>query len=212
MRKFGLIVVLVTMLLMPAVAQVTFGVRAGGAYSAMIQNVENTYRSGARFGFSVAGLADIPLYKGLSLRPELAFVNQGGSFISNYQVEGARNSYNKCNYYSIQIPVNLAYTFIINDIRLGVFAGPALDFSLFGKMKTRNQNVDINFGQTKETDLKSFDLGVNVGLRVDYSHCFFSVSALYGTLDRRAAKLEGESALYQNNVTLSLGYMFRSRY
>jgi Outer membrane protein beta-barrel domain len=212
MRKLGLIVALLMLLMLPAVAQLTFGVRAGGAYSAMIQNVEDTYRSGARFGFSIAGLADIPLYKGLSLRPELAFVNQGGSFISNPEIEGARNLYNKCNYYSIQIPVNLVYTFIINDIRLGVFAGPALDFSLFGKMKTRNQNVDINFGQAKETDLKSFDLGVNIGLRVDYSRYFFSISALQGTLDRRATKFEGESALYQNNVTLSLGYMFQPRF
>ena len=53
------------------------------------------------------------------------------------------------------------------------------------------------------------DLGVNVGLRVDYSRYFFSVSALCGTLDRRAIEREGESSLYQNNVTLSLGYMFR---
>lgn len=209
MKKIGLIAVLVMWVVMPAVAQVTFGVRAGGAYSSMVQKVEDIYRSGARFGFSVAGLADIPLYKGLSLRPELAFVNQGGTFISNFEVEGARNSYNKTNYYSIQVPVNLAYTFIINDVRLGVFAGPALDFSLFGKMRTRNQNVDINFGETKETDLKTFDLGVNVGIRVDYSRYFFSISALSGTLDRRAVKSESESALYQNNVTLSLGYMFR---
>ena len=75
-------------------------------------------------------------------------------------------------------------------------------------MKTENQNVDIHFGQTKEADLKTFDLGVNVGLRVDYSRYFFSVSALCGTLDRRAIEREGESSLYQNNVTLSLGYMF----
>lgn len=40
-------------------------------------------------------------------------------------------------------------------------------------MKTENQNVDIHFGQTKEADLKTFDLGVNVGLRVDYSRYFF---------------------------------------
>lgn len=116
--------------------------------------VEGTYNAGARFGFSLAGLADIHLYKGLSLRPELAFVNQGGSFYSNPQVEGAKNSFNKCSYYSIQVPVNLAYTFIINDVQLGVYAGPTLDFSLFGKMKTENQNVDIHFGQTKEADLK----------------------------------------------------------
>ena len=58
-------------------------------------------------------------------------------------------------------------------------------------------------------DRSGNDLGVNVGLRVDYSRYFFSVSALCGTLDRRAIEREGESSLYQNNVTLSLGYMFR---
>ena len=209
MNKRIYTVVLSIMLALPAFGQVSFGVRVGGAYSALIQKVEGTNNAGARFGFSVAGLADIPLYKGLSLRPELAFVNQGGSFISNFQVEGARNSFNKCNYYSIQVPVNLAYTFVLDDVRLGVFLGPAFDFSLFGKMKTENQNVDIHFGQTKEADLKTFDLGVNVGLRVDYRRYFFSVGALCGTLDRRSVEREGESALYQNNVTLSLGYMFR---
>ena len=133
--------VLSIMLALPAFGQVSFGVRVGGAYSALIQKVEGTNNAGARFGFSVAGLADIPLYKGLSLRPELAFVNQGGSFISNFQVEGARNSFNKCNYYSIQVPVNLAYTFVLDDVRLGVFLGPAFDFSLFGKMKTEIINL-----------------------------------------------------------------------
>lgn len=190
-------------------AQVTFGVKAGGAYSAMIQNVENTYRAGARFGFSIAGLADIPVYKRLSVRPELAFVNQGGSFLSNYEIEGAKNSFNKCNYYSIQIPVDLVYTFVFKDVRLGVFAGPVLDFSLFGKMKTRDEHVDIHFGETGETDLKSFDLGVNVGLQVEYKNLFFSIGAVCGTLDRLAVRGEGESSLYQNNVTFSLGYLFR---
>lgn len=202
-------VLLAMWMLVPVAAQVTWGVRAGGAYSSMVQQVEATYRAGARFGFSVAGLADIHLYKGLSLRPEVAFVNQGGSFISNNAVEGARNSFNKTNYYSIQVPVNLAYTFMVSDIRLGVFAGPALDFSLFGKMRTQNQDVDIHFGETEETDLKSFDLGVSVGLMVEYKNCFFSVGSIYGTLDRLSVKRDGESSLYQNNVTLSLGYLFR---
>lgn len=192
-----------------AFGQVSFGVRAGGAYSALIQKVDGINKAGSRFGFSVAGLADIPLYKGLSLRPELALVNQGGSFVSNYYVEGARNSYNKCSYYSVQLPIDLAYTFVINDVQLGVFFGPALDFSLFGKMKTENRNTDIQFGQKKEADLRVFDLGVNVGLRIDYRQYFFSIGALCGTLDRRSVEREGESNLYQNNVTLSLGYMFR---
>ena len=209
MKKIVCIVFLTMLMVVPVMAQVTFGARVGGAYSCLVQKVEGMYEAGARFGFSEAGLIDIPLYKRLSLRPEVAFVHQGGSFISNYQVDGAKNSLYKCRYHSIQIPVNLAYTFVIKDVQLGVFAGPALDFSLFGKMKTENQNVDIQFGQTEEADLKSFDLGVSVGLRVDYRRYFFSVGAICGTLDRRSVKQEGESSLYQNNVTLSVGYMFR---
>jgi len=190
-------------------AQTVFGVRAGGIYSSMAQKVEGTYRSGARCGFSVAGLADIHVYKRWSFRPEVAFVNEGGSFLSDYAVEGARNLYNKCNYYSIQIPLDAAYNFVINNIHLGIYFGPSLNFSLFGRMNTENQHVDINFGDTKSTDLKSFDLGVNLGVHVDYKQCFFAISNVFGTLDRRAMKGEGESSLYQNNVMFSLGYMFR---
>ena len=51
MRKIGLLLIAVMMIL-PAMAQVSFGVRAGGAYSSLIQKVEDTYEAGARFGFS----------------------------------------------------------------------------------------------------------------------------------------------------------------
>ena len=42
MRKIGLLLIAVMMIL-PAMAQVSFGVRAGGAYSSLIQKVEDTY-------------------------------------------------------------------------------------------------------------------------------------------------------------------------
>ena len=89
MRKIGLLLIAVMMIL-PAMAQVSFGVRAGGAYSSLIQKVEDTYEAGARFGFSIAGLADIPLSKNKkwSLRPEVAFVNQGGAYYSNQDIHG----------------------------------------------------------------------------------------------------------------------------
>ena len=110
MRKIGLLLIAVMMIL-PAMAQVSFGVRAGGAYSSLIQKVEDTYEAGARFGFSIAGLADIPLSKNKkwSLRPEVAFVNQGGAYYSNQDIHGMA-LHNKCWYYSLQIPVNVAYT------------------------------------------------------------------------------------------------------
>lgn len=212
MKKIGLIFILLMLIGLPAMSQITFGVRAGGAYSSLVQKIDNTYRSGARFGFSVAGMTEIPLYKKLSLRPEVAFVNQGGNYLSNLSdgdSPGRVYPRTKCNYYSILVPVNLAYTFQFTDVLFSVFAGPAVDFSLFGKMRTNEVDSDIHFGQSGEADLKSFDLGINLGLQVEYANCFFSLSALCGTLDRRTSKHEGESSLYQNNVTFSLGYYFR---
>ena len=57
MRKIIFIAFWAMLMIMPAVGQVTFGVRAGGAYSSLVQKVEGTYNAGARFGFSLAGLA-----------------------------------------------------------------------------------------------------------------------------------------------------------
>lgn len=201
---------IVILMIFPAAAQVTFGVRAGGAYSSLIQKISDKYESGARFGFSVAGLAEIPLSKNKkwTLRPEIALVNQGGSYYSNQGIDGMTLR-NECWYYSLQIPVNVAYTFNFTDVNLSVFAGPAFDWSFTGKMKSRETNPDLSFGVSEEKDLKPCDVGVNVGLAVEYYDFFFSVSALCGAIDRRAVKREGETSVYQNNVTFSVGYYFR---
>ena len=83
MRKIILLLGAIMMIaIVPAMAQVEFGVRVGGAYSSLIQKINRTYESGARFGYSVAGLADIHLKNRWSLRPEIAIINQGGSYYS----------------------------------------------------------------------------------------------------------------------------------
>lgn len=193
-----------------AFAQVEFGARVGGAYSSLIQHVDGQVESGGHFGYGVFGLMETPIYKGLSFRPEVGFVNQGGSYYSQHLPEGmgAHNSY---SYYSIQVPLNLVYTFYLSDVRLAIFLGPAFDFSLFGKMKTRGTDVstDIDFGREEEPHLRTFDFGINLGMNVEYNRFVFAISNLTGLLDRRTVKREGESTLFQNNVTFSLGYIFR---
>ena len=208
--KIGIIIFSTLIFILPAISQVSFGIKAGGSYSALIQKIENKYESGSRCGFSVAGIADIPLHKEKrwSLRPELAFVNQGGSYYSNQNLEGM-SLHNKCWYYSLLIPVNIAYTFSFTDVHLSIFGGPAFEWSLFGKMKSRETQPDLHFGMTEEKDLKPCDFGINLGLAVEYNKFFFSVNSLCGVIDRRAVKHEGESSVFQNNVTFSLGYYFR---
>lgn len=207
-RKIGILSVAVLLMIAPAAAKITYGVRVGGAYSSLVQKVAGESVSGARFGFSVGALGEIPLKGRWSIRPEIAFANQGGAYYSGPDKDGMA-LHNKCWYYSLQVPVNVAYTFVFTDVSLSVFAGPAFDWSLFGKMKSREIDPDIHFGVSEEKDLKPCDLGVNVGLGVEYSNFFFSISALCGVIDRRAVKREGETSVYQNNVTFSLGYYFR---
>ncbi len=212
MKIFGLTILLAVFIAIPSTAQVTWGMRGGLAYSSLIQKTDNNYRSGARFGFSAAGLVQIPLYKHLSLQPEVAFVHQGGNFRSDIaNAEGYDIVYpkTKCNYYSILVPVNLMYTFRFTDVYLSVMAGPALDFSLFGKMRTGDMKSDIVFGKSDKADFYTFNMGVNLGFQVEYAKFFFVVSALCGTLDRRTSKYDGESSIYQNNVNFSFGYYFR---
>lgn len=212
MKGIKILTLSVLLLIIGAQAEaqtVRFGVKAGAAYSSLTQKFEQSTHAGAIFGYSLAGLADIPFYHGFSFRPEVGFVKQGGTFYSNPEEDVVNHLFNKCKYYSISVPLNVAYMFKINEVSVGVYLGPALDFSLFGRMKSDNQEEDIKFGYNKESDLNSFDLGVSLGLRVDYEKYFFSIGAICGTLDRRGEKHSGESSLYQNNVTLSLGYMFR---
>lgn len=211
-RRIGLLLI-ATFMMLPAMAQVSFGVRAGGAYSSLIQKVNDKYQAKSRFGFSVAGMADIPLSKDKkwSLRPELGFVHQGGSFYMNPKTQGTTTLADAW-YYSIQVPVNVAYTFNFTDVSLSIFAGPVFDWSLFGKIKTgENAERDIKFGVSEGKDLKPCTFGMDLGIAVDYYNFFFSVNSLCGMVDRQAKKLKGETSVFQNNVTFSLGYFFRSK-
>ncbi|MDH6356291.1 porin family protein [Parabacteroides sp. PF5-9] len=208
MRRIGLFSFFILIMILPMAAQVAVGVRAGGAYSSLVQKVENVHRSGSRCGYSVAGVVDIPFYKRFSLRPELGFVNQGGSFYSGQDFEGMA-LFNKYWYYSLQIPVNVAYTFPVGDVHFFVFGGPVVDISLFGKMRTKDTELDLHFGHSEEKDLKPFDLGVSLGFGGEYKNFFFTINSIVGTLDRRAVDREGESSVFQNNVTISIGYFFK---
>ncbi|MDL2208088.1 PorT family protein [Parabacteroides sp. OttesenSCG-928-O15] len=203
---------LILLLACPVWGQVTWGVRAGGSYSSLVQKVGNEHEAGSRMGFSVAGVADIPLrfiYKRLSVRTELALVNQGGSWYSGQDIDGMA-FYNRCWYNSIHVPVNLAWTFPFYDIRISLYAGPSFDLALFGHMTSRKESQNLLFGHTDEKDLKPFDLGINAGFSVAYRSYFLSVNVNGGALDRRAVLREGESPVYQNNITFSVGYYFRS--
>jgi hypothetical protein len=197
------------MLALPAAAQVRYGVRAGLAYSALTQRIDLDYRPGARLGFSIAGLADIPFYRRFSFRPELSLAFQGGAYLSRPDESGAYQAHAKYGGYAIQLPLDVAFNIPMPaGVKLAVYGGPALDFHLFGETTIKGMGESPAPDVVKK-DPDAFDLGANVGISVEYRKVFFSIAVLCGTFDRRAVKHEGEYPVFQNNATFSLGYFFR---
>ncbi len=205
--KISTLLLLIFLAVTPSYSQISYGVRGGLSYSAMIQNLETENKVGSRAGFSVGGLMNVPFYRRFSFRPEVSFVNQGGSFYS--RIENEINTVkNKYNYYSIQMPLNIAYNIPISGVRMSVMLGPAIDYSLFGSHTYEGVKKDLEFDKKEVGQLKKWDIGVNMGLAVKYDQVFFSINALCGALDRRQVKRDGESRVFQNNVTFSFGYFF----
>lgn len=198
---------MILLLAMPSAAQLRYGVRAGIARSWMIQKQDLDYRSGAHLGYSLGVFANIPVYRRFSFRPEIAFCQQGGYFYSLFDENWTPSTRYSANVRTLQVPLDIAFNIPISGVRLSIFGGVAPDIRLAGKMKVRN--LGENPAPTTEINPKSFDLGVNWGLSVEVKNVMFSINMLLGTMDRRIDKREGESSVYQNNLSFSLGYMLR---
>jgi hypothetical protein len=197
-------------------AEITFGARAGFSYTSLTQKLNEEVSYGGRVGFAVAGLMDMPLSQRFSLRPELAFISQGGAYSLEYIKDVPYWERYKRNYYSVMIPINLSYQIMSgaahvnhvegltinvlrNDWQVGVYGGPSVTLS----------------SQVKETEnfevrrFRPFDIGMGVGFYVEYQKFFFTIYSHTGLLDRLEVRHPNESHLYQNNVMFSFGYWLR---
>jgi hypothetical protein len=185
-----------------AAAQVTFGVRAGATYASLTQIVDEEVTSDGRIGFSAGGLMDIPVVRNFSLRPELSLISLGGAYyVANTEgwLSGFDKERHEISYYSVRIPVNAAYKIRSSDWLFCVYGGPSLSVSTQVREK----------GFREKRRFRPIDAGLGAGFSVQHRHVFTSICINSGLLDRQARKTSGESQLYQNSVTLSLGYWFR---
>jgi hypothetical protein len=206
LHKIGWITGLTLILSMPAMGKVYWGARTGIARSSLVQKIDLDYWSGARLGYSAAVLADIPFYERFSFRPEIAFVYEGGSFRSELEEEGVFLHKHRVRNHSLQPSLNVAFNIPISGVKMAVYGGPAFDVLLWEKLTTESIRKE---SATIEKKIRPFDIGVNAGISVEYNGVFFSITTLSGILRRQTKKTEGESSAYQNNLTFSLGYIFR---
>ncbi|MDR1645657.1 MAG: PorT family protein [Tannerellaceae bacterium] len=205
-RKTGWLAGLILVCSMPSTAKVYWGVRSGIAYSSLVQKIDLDYWSGACLGYSAGIMAEVPLSERFSLRPEVAFVYEGGSFLSE-PLEGWFLLKHRLRNYSLQPSLNVAFRIPLSDVTMFVYAGPAFDYRLWDRISTRKMEDEPVFITEKKT--RPFDLVFNSGISVEYKSVFFSINAQSGHLYRQTRKTEGEPSVFQNNLTFSLGYFFR---
>jgi hypothetical protein len=190
---------------MPAAARVYPGVRAGISRSSLVQKIDLDYWSGSCLGYSVAALADIPFYERFSLRPEIALAYEGGSYHSGEE-DGSFLVKHSLRNYSLQPSVNIAFNIPISGVKMSVYGGPALDLHLWDKTSTgKTESPSAPAAAT----VRPVDVAISTGISVEYKGVFFSINTLAGTLYRQTGRIEDQPPVFQNNLTFSLGYIFR---
>lgn len=139
-------------------AQVSFGVQAGvslASYKASNEGVSATSKTKA--GFSGGFVASIDISNGLSFRPELNFLQKGGTVKENDVTDKLTLNY-------LELPLNFTYHVKLGEGKLFFGLGPVLAYGLSGTDKNSENPEDykIKFGNSDDADLKPLEIGGNV--------------------------------------------------
>jgi hypothetical protein len=183
-------------------AQVKFGPKAGLNLSrttmkSMGLSVDPKFRP----GFHAGVIADVPLVGNLSLQPGLLFSTKG----SNYDVDVFDFSMSPS---FLEIPVNLAYSLGMDELKVVLFAGPYAAYGIAGKMEFDGESEDISFGSSGDDDMKPLDFGLNFGVGLNISN--FLISAQYGMGLANVGTDEDEAEIEMKNsvIGISVAYLF----
>ena len=197
--KKVLAILMVVFLSNAAIAQVSFGLKAGyNAASVNSSDPEITEDGKTLSGFNLGGLMNVPVKGNLSFQTGLTIGTKGVSI----KHEGHADKY---KFTAVDIPLNL-----VLNTKNGLFLGTGLNlgYNLSGKLDAHDdpsENYSFEFG--KEKNFFRTDLGINFLLGYQTkSGIFFSGNSLLGLKD-----LKPGPETWKNNVfSISLGYMLKS--
>lgn len=196
MKKiFGALMIAVCIgMVMPAQAQIHFGVKGGLNLSkASFSNVGENFKKDNFTGFFIGPMAEfnIPIV-GLGVDASLLFAQRG------IKVSEGNDEYTiKQN--GIDIPVNLKYTIGLGSLA-GIYlaAGPDFYFDFAG-----NKTIE-----GMRTDKKKAEVGINVGAGLKLLN-HLQVGANYNIPLGNTADIEGTNASYKTKTwQVSVAYIF----
>ena len=229
----GLLLILMSL---PAMAQVKFGIKAGGSMNNVRQNYEQNameWETRMLFAYHVGVVMDYSFSDVISLQPGVFYARRGFSIDWKEELEGERNfdGFDRTYFDYIDVPVNVAYKF--KNVQL--FAGPYFSAGIGGKNKMDFSYEDPVLGDVKMKDdykMKPFtkkisegdvkddempyyglDYGVNVGLGFQRGPILINTAYTNG-LGNLTPNIKGESSyrkdnkMYNRGINLSVSYFF----
>jgi outer membrane protein with beta-barrel domain len=186
------------------------GLTAGAtlaSYKARLESVSVTSKT--KVGFTAGLTISSPIGKKFAFRPSLNFVQKGGK-----QTDEGYSEKTTFNY--IELPLNFVYNAGTSKGMFFIGAGPSLGIGLSGKDKwhdgTESGSDDIKFGSGDDTDLKSFEAGINVLAGYQFKGGFFVTANYNAGVNNVAPDDPDFDTKYHNRYFgISIGYMFSSK-
>ena len=156
---------------------IKMGFQAGMTLSQAIgkDRLGNKERADIAIGGTAGFIFDFPVGKTISIQPGINYVQKGAKEVYFYEAypttdvkkveAGARPQY-------LEIPVNFIYNTRTNKGNFFFGAGPTIAFAIAGNKDTINYmsssnslstgSDKIKFGNTKDDDMRSVDIGANI--------------------------------------------------
>jgi Outer membrane protein beta-barrel domain len=209
-------------------AQLRFGVQAGLNQSSMVgKGIDNatattdatvTYTSIS--AFKVGGFVDYSIVPTFSLEAGLFLSGKGAKGEAAFNMGSTSLSANSSIMpLYIEIPLNAVYKANMGGSILHLFAGPYVGFGVGGKIKTNSKLVlggattsesktlDVKFGTATDSDLKSTDWGINVGIGLEFKKFLLRTQYGFG-LTNLDPENRVEQAAHYRVIGISVGYLF----
>jgi hypothetical protein len=131
-----------------------------------------SYDAETPVGIHFGRLFEIPLKNNFALQPSFLFSAKG----SDYTIDTLSVSISPIY---IEVPVNALFSFGSGAIKVSFFGGPYFACGIGGyKIESEGELKDIKYGSGENHDLKLFDIGLNLGTRLNI--CGLMISVQYG--------------------------------
>jgi hypothetical protein len=219
--------VLVSFITTQTNAQLSLGVKAGLNLSNMTVSGYTGVTESSRMSFHAGAILDYSFSKSFILESGLVLSGKGANFDLNIFSNGATTITlaSTLSPLYIEMPINAVYKVDIKPAKLLIFAGPYFALAVSGNrtneysatglpagttlatLGLNNESIGLKFGTDANSDMRSFDMGLNFGAGIEYSNFLFRLQ--YGLGLSNLNPTTSNNEVLKNNVFgISVGYMF----